>query len=304
MELTHMKAVIAIAECGSITAAANRLYIAPVSLMQQINVLEAELGFKVFLRTHKGCKLTEAGEMLCSGFKELFAGLDQLIGACKEEAGYVTKTIRVCLYKPYDPMRMTENYKIAYPDRSIEYSIWEPYDHSMRREWMLQKKLDILQSGYSPEMNDQALCFLPISLDRYVCFFSQESPLVAKKELTIEDLREYEVYSFSDASFVVDNIERQFSAAGCTLKRIPHRDSTVLNKCSKGAVYIMEESARSEFVYLSCAPLVPAWPCIHGIVYFSDAKRNVLDFVDYVTEQVGQDEIDRMMNTFRTRYRV
>lgn len=50
------------ANCGSFTAAAERLFISPPAVMKQINELEARLCMPLFQRTSKGLTLTKAGE--------------------------------------------------------------------------------------------------------------------------------------------------------------------------------------------------------------------------------------------------
>src|SRR5699024_4468013 len=53
-----------VAECGSFNKAAEKLYISPPAVIKQINLLEESLGVKLFVRTHRGLVLTEAGKSL------------------------------------------------------------------------------------------------------------------------------------------------------------------------------------------------------------------------------------------------
>lgn len=55
---------IAVADAGSFNKAADRLYISANAVMKQINLLERDLNFPLFERTHRGLKLTPAGESL------------------------------------------------------------------------------------------------------------------------------------------------------------------------------------------------------------------------------------------------
>lgn len=55
---------IQVADSGSFSKAANDSYITPTAVMKQINLLEKELGLRLFDRTHRGLKLTKAGESL------------------------------------------------------------------------------------------------------------------------------------------------------------------------------------------------------------------------------------------------
>ncbi len=64
MNLRQISYFIKIAEVRSFTNAANALYVSQPALSRQISQLEDEIGTALFIRSDKGLKLTEAGEML------------------------------------------------------------------------------------------------------------------------------------------------------------------------------------------------------------------------------------------------
>ena len=62
MTLTQLKYVVEVAETGSISKAAEHLFISQPSLTASIKELETEYGITIFTRTNKGVTLTAAGE--------------------------------------------------------------------------------------------------------------------------------------------------------------------------------------------------------------------------------------------------
>lgn len=50
-----------VAEAGSFSKAAEKMYIIPTAVIKQINLLEGNLGVMLFTRSHRGLTLTEAG---------------------------------------------------------------------------------------------------------------------------------------------------------------------------------------------------------------------------------------------------
>ena len=64
---------ITVAESGSFSKAAEKLYITTVSVMKQINSFEKHVGVKLLTRTNHGVKLTEAGGQLYEAGKHIIA---------------------------------------------------------------------------------------------------------------------------------------------------------------------------------------------------------------------------------------
>lgn len=62
MTLIQLKYIVEVAESGTISKAAEKLYIAQPSLTAAIKELEAEFGITIFSRTNKGVILTAEGE--------------------------------------------------------------------------------------------------------------------------------------------------------------------------------------------------------------------------------------------------
>ncbi len=62
MTLQQLRYVTAVAEIGTITEAADRLFISQPSLTNAIHELEKEMGIQIFHRTNKGISLSKEGE--------------------------------------------------------------------------------------------------------------------------------------------------------------------------------------------------------------------------------------------------
>jgi DNA-binding transcriptional LysR family regulator len=64
LELRHLRYFVAIAEAGSVSRAAEKLFIAQPPLSVQVRQLEEDMGTALFVRHAKGVRLTGAGEAL------------------------------------------------------------------------------------------------------------------------------------------------------------------------------------------------------------------------------------------------
>lgn len=86
-----------VAKCGSLTKAAEELYISQPAVSQAIKQLEAQLGGKLFNRTHKGMELSEKGGKLIFPIVEkaleLFENAEGKFVELKDTA---TGSLRIC----------------------------------------------------------------------------------------------------------------------------------------------------------------------------------------------------------------
>ena len=67
MELYTLRYVLAVADSGNFSLAAQACHVGQPALSQQIAKLEKELGVALFARNPRGATLTEAGKDLFSG---------------------------------------------------------------------------------------------------------------------------------------------------------------------------------------------------------------------------------------------
>ncbi|MET9446800.1 LysR family transcriptional regulator [Streptomyces cinerochromogenes] len=74
---TRLAALVAVAEAGSITRAADRLGYTPPALSQQLAKLEREAGTALLVRHHRGARLTEAGEVLVGHARRVLDELER-----------------------------------------------------------------------------------------------------------------------------------------------------------------------------------------------------------------------------------
>lgn len=71
MEIRELNYFIAVAECGSISKAAQKLFITQPNLSRQLQKLEEELGQKLLIRGNINTELSDAGKLLYKRAKEI-----------------------------------------------------------------------------------------------------------------------------------------------------------------------------------------------------------------------------------------
>ena len=77
LEIRHLRLVAAVADCGSLTRAGDRLHLTQSALSHQLRDIESRLGAALFLRVGKRLVLTPAGERLLVSARDVLDRLDR-----------------------------------------------------------------------------------------------------------------------------------------------------------------------------------------------------------------------------------
>jgi len=94
MELYQLKTFVAIAEEGSLTRAAERVFTSAPAVSAQLKALEDELGVKLFERTPRGMDLTEAGCRLLDEAQRTLASALRMRSAAEQIRGVAQGVVR------------------------------------------------------------------------------------------------------------------------------------------------------------------------------------------------------------------
>src|SRR5918912_490255 len=95
MEIRQLRALQAIAETHTFTAAAERVHITQAAISMQIRQLEQEVGAPLFVRTPRRCVLTHAGEMLLERAQRILREHDAALEEMAELLGATGGRLRV-----------------------------------------------------------------------------------------------------------------------------------------------------------------------------------------------------------------
>ncbi len=78
MDLVTLRLVVAVADCGSISAGSDRVQLALGAASARISALEAATDVRIFERSSRGVQLTPTGHMLVQRSRELLADAERL----------------------------------------------------------------------------------------------------------------------------------------------------------------------------------------------------------------------------------
>lgn len=95
MNLTQLRSLIAVAEAGSFTAAAEAVGVTQSGMSQALAALEETLGVKLLVRQRHGVELTAFGERALDHARAAFAHLESVRQEAMEVTGEETGSIRI-----------------------------------------------------------------------------------------------------------------------------------------------------------------------------------------------------------------
>jgi DNA-binding transcriptional LysR family regulator len=105
VELRHLRYFVAVADAGTFTHAAQRMYVAQPTLSQQIRRLEEMVGTPLLQRCREGVRLTAAGIVLLEESRTLLSALDRGLSRTRQVAGLERPRLRFVV-PPYLPVAL------------------------------------------------------------------------------------------------------------------------------------------------------------------------------------------------------
>lgn len=90
-----VKTFVTVAECGSFSSAAEKLFLSKVAVMNQINSLEKSVGVKLLQRTNRGVFLTDAGKSFFDDLQRIIRLTESAIGNAQKLGDNSKQIIRI-----------------------------------------------------------------------------------------------------------------------------------------------------------------------------------------------------------------
>ena len=78
MKITELRYIIEIAQCGSVSAASKRLYVAQPNISKAIRSLEEEYQIQLFVRTARGMVPTREGQQFIAQARRVIQEIEGL----------------------------------------------------------------------------------------------------------------------------------------------------------------------------------------------------------------------------------
>lgn len=279
---------LAVAACGSMNRAASQLYVSPTAVMNEINKLEAHLGFPLFVRTNRGLVLTQSGEVFFQDAKHIAALSKEAISKAKQLSNPSQVQIRIgsSLLRSCAPFMNVWN-ELEVGPQQYTLSVVPFNDDSMDSIFhSLGTDFDIMGSICDITNWKRHYQFVPLWNSRFNISVYKNHPLATRRLLTIEDLFDQRIlFIQTGTSAIIDNIRMKLSK----YPRIqiedyqPHYDFGIFNQCAQEKIMVLSNDMWDDVhPMLRSVPVHWNYTIPYGISYPLHPSPQLLQFINMI----------------------
>jgi DNA-binding transcriptional LysR family regulator len=239
MELRHLRYFIAVAEELHFTRAAERLHIGQPPLSHAIQMLEADVGALLFVRTKRSVRMTEAGKLFLDDARRILALAEQAADTARRaqrgEAGELR--IGFTFSTPLTPLfaQVINRYRQQFP--AVSLTLHEMATHS-QLEALHQRRLDLGFVRPPEGVNADGISLTTLRDDALVAVLRRAMPLARHKTVSMAQLKDepFVMYPANAGTGIYPQIFRLCREAGFVprIGQVAGEASTIIGLVAAG----------------------------------------------------------------------
>ena len=234
LTLQQLRYVTMVAKTGTITEAANKLYISQPSLTSAIHELENEMNIVIFRRTNKGVSVTKEGEDFLGYARQVLEQAAILEDKYKKNSGGKKQFCVSTQHYSFAVNAFVDLIK-KYGQDEYDFSIRETQTYEiiedvakMRSELGILFLNDLNETVINKILKSHELEFTQLFVAKPHVFISRKHPLADKKIITNSELELYPYLSFEQGEHNSFYFSEEIFSASERKKNIRVRDRATL----------------------------------------------------------------------------
>ncbi len=285
----QIKTFVTVADCGSFSKAAEKLFITTVSVMKQINALENHIGVKLFTRSNHGVKLTKQGEIVYKTSKQIIELSDKTIKKLQITSKDLTIRIGTSLLYPANPLIDLWN-KVENTNTNVKINIvpmGDRFTNLITLSDELGKSIDCFVSGYDSVHINKIYNIYHLGENPCCISVPRNNKLANKKILKWEDLTGENLMLLKKGnSPVIDRIRKEIATRHNKINIVDvpsFYNADVFNECvSKG--YLLETPSTWGNIHpmLVSIPMEWDYKLKFGIIYLKKSHKAIKTFIQEI----------------------
>ena len=286
----RLDAIVAAAELGSFSKAAERLSISTPALVKQVTTFEREFGVVAFERTHTGVRPTAAGASLVEDARKIMGEVAAALWRARNLGGTASVRLGVSLMAPgRNTQALWPQVHELMPDLQLEIvTVDDLYDPKTTVMTRLGAEVDVVQTSYSTVRWGGMCRLLPLFSTPFSIDVLRTSPLAERRRLTVDDLRGRRVRMLRHANDATDHLRRVLKATeGIEVMDVQSFDFALFNDAAESGDVVVTSGAWSGVhpgfvgIELDCGIRVPCF-----LAYPRDPAPHVRRFVDALAQVI------------------
>lgn len=272
-----------VAEEGSFTKAADKLYITHTAIRKQINQLEGALGVKLFDRSNQGLLLTNAGQVMYAETLRIIKESEAAVQRVRDAYHATPSTLKIgtsVLYPCHFFMDLWDRIRDECPEYQLKIV---SFDDDKDRLSHLGKEFDFLIGAYNNDFSSQYQ-FLQIGTYRFCLAVPRTNPLSKHKSLSLGDLSGQPLMIMEKGvSPINDRIRADVERDHPQISIVdidPSYDVHTFNRCvERGCILLSLECWDRVHPDIKSIPLKETYTLPFGIVYAKDTGPLMEKFI-------------------------
>ncbi len=222
VQLHQVEGFLEVARRGSVSRAAEALFITQPTLTARLHGLERELGARLFLRTPRGMRLTEAGRAWVPfaerAMRALVDGRDVLDQVVSASAGHLMIASAPAVSTYLLPI-LLEKFVAAHP--RVEVSVRTGHSEDI----VALVLRDEVQVGLGRAIQNPELELRPFHREELVLVCAPDHPFTKRRGITMAEVTDEKLIMFDRTSSYYEITHSAFLASGVKLRRFMELDS-------------------------------------------------------------------------------
>ncbi|AQZ32295.1 MULTISPECIES: LysR substrate-binding domain-containing protein [Pseudomonadaceae] len=215
MAVSHaqLRAFHAVAQTGSFTRAAERLFLSQPAVSDQVRKLEEQYGVLLFNRTKRTVQLTELGERLLGITQRLYAVAAEAQELLSSSRALQTGSLTLAVDSPVHVLPFIGQFNDRYP--GIRFNVVTGNtDEALARLFAYQADFAVL----GRPIQDEALVSVVLSSSPLLAFVAADHPLAARESIVLADLDDQPLVLRERGSMTRQLIELELQREGLRLR--------------------------------------------------------------------------------------
>ncbi|MBB6733426.1 LysR family transcriptional regulator [Cohnella zeiphila] len=287
----QLNTFIQVAESGSFSKAAEKLFVSPTAVMKQMNLLEKQVGVPLLIRTNHGIGLTEAGKSFQKDAAFMLQYFQEALVLLRHAAKTDQLVIRVgtSILNPCKVLLDLWNDICGeYPQYKINIIHFEDDAYTLPTTYRtIGKHFDIIAGPILTENWKDYFRVLELGSYRFCFAVPRNHPLASKKTLSVKDLHGEKLVVVNGGKSSAINEIRDFLLRNhpeIKIKDISRLyDLDVFNRCEEtGAVLLTLEAWADVHPSLATLPCDLDFTIPYGLMYPLYPSVEVQKFIEIV----------------------